>query len=254
MTPLERNRLLSVLNTNGFHAEVPTLENWVAADATFAPGRCYLTVRQQTDDYFAATSLDRVAGALAGEGCPLETCDTPPPAIAMGTFHATGDASLHRLVRRMYQLSLALPTAPLDRFVAMTRAMPTTTEAEKLVIQRVGQDIFRNALLEYWSGCCAVTGIDQPELLRASHCKPWAESNDSERLDVHNGLVLVADVDAAFDCGLISFDDLGAVISSERLGAAARSRFGDLHIRAPALLTGEHRAFLRWHRQHRFEG
>jgi hypothetical protein len=51
----------------------------------------------------------------------------------------------------------------------------------------------------------AVTGIAQPALLRASHIKPWAHcGNNAERLDVHNGFLLTADWDAAFDAGLVS--------------------------------------------------
>ena len=50
--------------------------------------------------------------------------------------------------------------------------MPKSTEAERLVVQRVGQDIFRDSLLAYWSGCCPLTGIADLALLRASHIKP----------------------------------------------------------------------------------
>jgi putative restriction endonuclease len=54
--------------------------------------------------------------------------------------------------------------------------------------------------MEYWNGRCPLTGIDQPELLRASHIKAWAAcESDRERLDVHNGLLLAAHLDAAFD-------------------------------------------------------
>ena len=36
--------------------------------------------------------------------------------------------------------------------------LPKTTEAERLVIQRIGQDIFRDALMHYWGSCCPVQG------------------------------------------------------------------------------------------------
>ena len=97
------------------------------------------------------------------------------------------------------------------------------TEAERLIVQRIGQDIFRAALIEYWGGRCPLTGITELELLRASHIVPWSDCGDEERLDVHNGLLLSALWDAAFDKGLVSFADDGPPIASPLLGGAART-------------------------------
>ncbi|GHU27789.1 hypothetical protein AGMMS50256_08410 [Betaproteobacteria bacterium] len=49
------------------------------------------------------------------------------------------------------------------------------TEIERLVRQRVGQDRFRHAMLDYWGNACSVMGVAVPEALRASHAKPWAD-------------------------------------------------------------------------------
>ena len=92
------------------------------------------------------------------------------------------------------------------------------TEVERLVRQRVGQNKFRDALLEYWGGACAVTGVNIPGVLRASHAKPWAEcASDAERLDVFNGFLLSANLDALFDRFLISFDDHGVLMTAPAL-------------------------------------
>ena len=104
--------------------------------------------------------------------------------------------------------------------------LPRTTEAERMVIQRIGQDVFRDALMDYWGGQCPLTGITEPALLRASHIVPWADCTDAQRLDVHNGLLLSALWDAAFDRGLISFADDGTVLSSHMLGEAASNALG----------------------------
>ena len=48
-------------------------------------------------------------------------------------------------------------------------------------------------------------------MLLASHIKPWRDSNHQERLDKFNGLLLLANLDKAFDLGFISFDDSGKV-------------------------------------------
>ena len=63
--------------------------------------------------------------------------------------------------------------------------------------------------MDYWGGRCPITGITEPALLRASHIVPWADCDDAQRLDVHNGLLLSALWDAAFDTGLVSFADDG---------------------------------------------
>src|SRR5205823_14686352 len=105
-----------------------------------------------------------------------------------------------RMVRRAFQLSRSLPDELLHVFEAKTAVLPRATEAERLVVQRVGQDIFRAGLLDYWQGRCAITGLAVTELLRASHMKPWAKcTTDAERLDVFNGFLLAPNLDAAFD-------------------------------------------------------
>lgn len=115
-------------------------------------------------------------------------------------------------------------------------------------MQRVGQDIFRRALLKYWDDRCPLTGITDPALLRASHIVPWAEcETDALRLEVHNGLLLSALWDAAFDAGLVSFDDEGRILRSPALTPAASDQ---LNI-GPAVqlnLTEAHRARLARHR------
>ena len=105
--------------------------------------------------------------------------------------------------------------------------LPRATEAERLVIARIGQDVFRKALLDYWGGRCPLTGISDPALLRASHIVPWADCESDElRLDVHNGLLLSALWDAAFDAGLVSFSDDGTPLASQELTPESRVALG----------------------------
>ena len=92
---------------------------------------------------------------------------------------------------------------------------PAATEAERLRKERIGQDVFREALMLYWDGACAVTGVSHQRVLRASHIIAWADcETDAERL---NGLLLAAHLDAAFDAHLISFDVDGKILFSEEL-------------------------------------
>ena len=177
-----------------------------------------------------------------------------------GPFQATGEAALGRLLRRAAELAMALPTHAADLYaeeVAKIEAEPpSTTEALRLTKQRVGQDLFRKALMEYWGGACAVSGLHLPELLRASHAKPWAEcATDIERLDVFNGFLLSAQLDALFDSGLITFDEEGVLQPSPRLDPFHRVLLGlaehpPHHLR---WVSPQHLPYLAWHRQHVFQ-
>jgi hypothetical protein len=99
-----------------------------------------------------------------------------------------------------------------------------------------------------WGGRCPLTGITDPALLRASHILPWADCTDAQRLDVHNGLLLSALWDAAFDCGLVSFADDGTVLLGPQLSETARKTLGVDE--APPLrgLRHAHRVNLEAHR------
>ena len=97
------------------------------------------------------------------------------------------------------------------------------TQVEQRVLARVGQSVFRGALLAQWDRRCPLTGISEPGLLRASHIIAWSACADErDRLDPENGLLLSALWDAAFDRGLVSFDSEGEALPYPGLGAAAR--------------------------------
>lgn len=103
--------------------------------------------------------------------------------------------------------------------IRICRRQPTgPTESITNVKQRRGQDYFRNAVLNNFAGRCGVTGLAVRELLVASHILPWG-THAAERLNVHNGLSLSRLHDAAFDRGLITFDDTLRLRLSPRLKA-----------------------------------
>jgi putative restriction endonuclease len=160
-----------------------------------------------------------------------------------------GTLALQDLAERIFQLSMSLPSKPLDTFRSTIAGMPTSTEAERIVVQRVGQDIFRKALDRYWMDKCAVTGISDRPLLRASHILPWAlcETED-QRLDVFNGILLIAHLDAAFDAALVSFDVDGRPIISKRLSKEAACMLGVSLKKQAIPLTDRHQVYLRHHR------
>ena len=174
---------------------------------------------------------------------PADAVPRPDGGIAVSV------EELGPMIRRMARLARSLPTAPLDTFVEQARALPKTTEAERQVVQRVGQGVFRAALLDFWNSQCPLTGIAHPRLLRASHMKPWANCDtDAERLDVHNGLLLAAHLDAAFDAGLISFEMEGSLVVSPALSGEDIDRLG-LPVLPPLQgLRPRHEPYLTHHR------
>ena len=76
--------------------------------------------------------------------------------------------------------------------------------------------MFRETLINHWGGC-SVTGHENTDFLIASHIKPWRECNPIEALDMPNGLLLLPNLDKAFDKGYISFHSNGDILLSPQL-------------------------------------
>jgi putative restriction endonuclease len=91
----------------------------------------------------------------------------------------------------------------------------TMTETEKLtlIVSRIGQGKFKDNVKRIESRC-RVTKVDKIQHLRASHLKPWRDSDNGERLNGENGLLLTPSIDHLFDRGFISFEDNGDLLVS----------------------------------------
>lgn len=122
------------------------------------------------------------------------------------------------------------------------------TDAVALALQRRAQAAFRAKLMSFWQGRCPMTGVTSPSLLVASHIKPWRDSNDRERVDLFNGLLLATPVDAVFDRLLITFDESGALLVATRLTGVERSAFAIATLPARLLLHQGHLHYMRHHR------
>ena len=232
---------------NGFRLPRGTEKCWLRYASTTAPGTIWIAGVPPSGPWLLSLDHAGVAAELAA----LPTPSKPGPGIA--TFMLETPTDLHAALDRVYKLAVSLPEVPLERFRMATRSLPKTTEAERLVVQRIGQNIFRDALMTYWGGCCPVTGITDPALLRASHIVPWADCGDEQRLDVHNGLLLSALWDAAFDKGLVSFTDDGHPMIGPNLSPAAQAALGIDSAQPIPGLRAVHRANLAIHRaQHGF--
>lgn len=247
LLPGVRTRIAKAAADNGFDLDLAPEGSWLAFASSHAPLRVWVTAYGDGDVVVVALSQPNVWRALSDHGASFPS---PLPVGACGGRGVTTFEALHHLLRRAYLLSRTLPDELWRVFAEKTAALPRATEAERQVIQRVGQDVFRSGLLDYWDGRCAITGLAVPELLRASHIKRWADCElDSERLDVFNGFLLAAHLDAAFDAGFITVGDDGAVVVSDSLDGEARALLGlDRPARIRALAEG-HRRYLVWHRR-----
>lgn len=229
---------------HGFRRKLITAEGWAAFGSTTVPGAIHLAGSGPMGPWYLAVDH---AGVV--EELNLTIDSISGPGFARYRFEKLGQ--LYGVLVRVYQLAGSLPDAPLREFQAKTKDLPKTTEAERLVVQRIGQDIFRAGLIEYWRGRCPLTGISDTALLRASHIVPWKDcATDAERLDVHNGLLLSALWDAAFDRGLVTFDDNGHPVFSPGLSENARA---ELRWQNSVTLTDKHRARLVLHRSTVFQ-
>ena len=126
------------------------------------------------------------------------------------------------------------------------------TQIQRLINARRGQGEFRNSVLKRYPQC-PISGIDMPELLIASHIKPWRDCNtDNERLDQHNGLMLAPNIDALFDSGLITFESDGKIRISKRLSEENLLRLG---ISPDAVLEihPDSEKYFEWHRNKVFK-
>lgn len=132
------------------------------------------------------------------------------------------------------------------------QADPTVPETERqaIVLARRGQGLFKRRVMEL-EHACRITHVEREEHLRASHCKPWRDSTNEERLDGENGLLLTPSIDHLFDRGFISFADNGQVLVSPVAHRDSLRRMGVDPVAPPhvgAFSSGQ-RAYLEYHRE-----
>jgi len=122
------------------------------------------------------------------------------------------------LVSNLLSMVVRVREGEEDRIENDIRVMTSVSDTEKdqLIRARRGQGVYRANVMEVEKRC-RVTGIEDPTHLRASHIKPWRDSDNSERLDGNNGLMLSPHIDHLFDGGFISFGNDGTLIVSAKL-------------------------------------
>lgn len=151
---------------------------------------------------------------------------------------------------RYYRNAEAMNESGIDTYVAAIANDVSIPETERTAIvqSRVGQGLFRKQLMDKYHGSCVITGISHPKLLVASHIKPWAASDNQERLQVENGLLLSATYDRLFDSGLITFDRTGKIYLSSFIGVENEKKlYLQAGIQYPLMITSKMQSFLEYH-------
>jgi putative restriction endonuclease len=122
------------------------------------------------------------------------------------------------------------------------------TKKEQLIMARRGQGIFK-ANVRLNEKYCRVTGVSDIRFLIASHIKPWSKSDDGEKLDGCNGLLLTPHVDRLFDRGFISFTDAGEVLVSPQVPSGLLGAFGIDPAANVGSFSAHQARYLAWHRK-----
>jgi len=250
MNPLQCALIEKAGHDNGFEYVLPGDAQHVALASARHPARVRVSVAGQGFEVAIDTGSPTLAQELA-RGFAAHP-------VHANRFVLPSEARLAHWLRRAAALSQALPNQAVAAFEQqvqaelsqMTPSEAQSTEVLRMVRQRIGQQAYRQAMLDYWGGACAVTGLALAPVLRASHAKPWAVcDSDAERLDVFNGLLLVAHLDVLFDQFLLSFDEHGRVLISQQLDGAACEVLGLCPTMRMRWMAPEHEQYMGYHRQ-----
>jgi hypothetical protein len=241
MNPLLKSSLLSIAYQNLFEHSA-------------------FSVADDSLDLYSSRHLNKLSAADFGSTLLLLSAYSPRAlAQAFPQFasndgllsipHPQNDLTDHlALLAQIFQTAATLPRDPDLQDLS-------ETEAWTRVKSRLGQENYRAHQLALWSNACAVTGLSEPSLLRASHAKPWSDPSISaaERLDPENGFPLAVHLDALFDQGWISFADDGHMLLSPHLDPSVISLYNlspALSLRRPPSPRQIH--YLSYHRHHIF--
>ncbi|MCS6856715.1 MAG: HNH endonuclease [Sandaracinaceae bacterium] len=247
MLPSQKTLIDKAASDNGFDRRLEESHSWIRFKSSILPFEVWMSAIP-SGNFFLAIASEELANTL-----PFTPSAPPFPPPAPFVFRFNTYEELYRGVRELFERALGLLPSLRSPRPEQSASPPQRTEGERSFVPRQGQDLFRNKLIEYWEGRCAVTGLDLVEVLRASHIKPWAHADDHERLDVYNGLLLAPHLDTLFDRGFLSFDEEGLAIISPLVSAEARSILGiDKPLKIRGKYTEEHKKYMAWHRANVF--
>jgi putative restriction endonuclease len=136
----------------------------------------------------------------------------------------------------------------IERQVVDDPSIPET-DRSAIVRARRGQGLFKERVGKIETRC-RITGVENPVHLVASHCKPWRDATNEERLNGENGLLLTPSIDHLFDRGFIGFENNGALIISPVAHRPSLQQMGidTAKVVNVGLFTSGQKQFLDFHR------
>jgi len=262
-------KAIGVARSHGYEAPKPIEFGSVGAYWEQIGWRVDVVFRELTHAIRPADHMDVLAPLLPAKYAPLQPSGRGLQGVYL-TFisnylgFALADligAEAHALVRRTEIRELDEPVEAvglvewekhqIEVVVSDTSIEETTRSA--IVQARKGQGLFRQRVMAI-ERACRLTGVERPEHLRASHCKPWRDASNDERLSAENGLLLTPDADHLFDRGFIAFDDGGELLVSPVAHIDSMKRMGidPDAIRNVGRFSEGQRHFLKFHRENVF--
>ena len=242
LSPEDKIQCRKIAFGNGFRVEPEVDQGWLKCESTVISTVIWLSVDEQRNWLVAVDS------AKIAELVDCDPSTVSGPGVARFRFNLL--EKCNQFVDQVYRVSPSTRTRLEERFKQASGHLSEETEIERSARQRIGQEILREYLLGHHNNTCALTGINSKELLIVSHIKPWAKcESDKERLDPDNCLLLSALWDAAFDKGLVTFDEKGCPVFSAKLTSESKKNLQWEH---PAELNQNHLKYLAWHRENVF--
>ena len=240
MNPLLYSTIQTVAYNNGFEVAPGSADDTVVVFSSVYHAN-EVAVADTGDTLFFQSARNarglscKYPGQVSGDGC-------------LEVVHPQGDITGY--LGLLAKLFKSASTLQADAGIPST----PVTESIARVKSRLGQHLYKSRQFALWGNACAVTGLREPGLVRASHAKPWADASDSERLDPYNGFPLAVQFDALFDAGLITFSDEGEIVLSAYLSADAVQALGVTpYHRLSKALSPRHLPYLAYHREHVFK-
>lgn|SRR5574340_326680 len=154
MQLLDLVRLEKAAVDQGFDLSPKEEAGWLLCRSTQFPERVW--IRALGDDQFLLASDS--ARLMRELGYKNDVVDANSYGLAgtAGAIEVNSYGAFYGILGRLSALARSLPSRVAERFAAKTKSFPKSTEGERLVVQRIGQNLFREALIDYWEGRCAV--------------------------------------------------------------------------------------------------
>ena len=246
---------------NGYSKSAPKPTEFGSAGQNWANEGWYLSVRfiELDRPIRPKDHMDSLAVTLPKKYSPLQVNGNGNQGVYLAPVPEVMAIELSRLLNGQVDSILAGSTVDDDtesdseeNNIRESVTIPET-ERKQLIKARVGQGVFRSRV-ESLEKICRVSGVIDGRFLRASHIKPWAKSDNREKLDGNNGLMLAPHADHLFDKGFITFTDEGALVFSKSLPQSIKDTWFLDRTRTAKPLTDQQIMYMTYHRMYIFKG